>query len=139
MPAFLVGPMMKLAGIAVVVMAMWGLYLGLQHFRAVAAAETKLATAAQAQVAADLKDHERIVKAFEASNTEEAARNARIVIIRKVIHDASTTDACARSPAIAAVLAGLHTPTPAAAHALPGAGAAAAMPAAAGTASATHH
>ena len=41
MPAFLVGPMMKLAGIAVVVMAMWGLYLGLQHFRAVAAAEQR--------------------------------------------------------------------------------------------------
>ncbi len=104
MIAFLLSPLGRWAAMAAVLAALSG-WAWLE--RAGRHAATARADAAEAQAAAKA----RAISALETQAAEAAAQAARIEPIRRVIHAAPKTNACADSPAIRAVLDGLRQGT----------------------------
>lgn len=101
MIAFLVSPLGRWAVVAAVLAALSG-WAWLERAGRQAANARAVAAEAQAEAQA------RAVAALETQAAEAAAQAARIEPIRRVIHAAPKTNACADSPAIRAVLDGLR-------------------------------
>ena len=99
--AFIRSPLGRLAVLAGVVALLVG-WASLERMGRHAANARADAAEAQAEAQA------RAVAALEAQAAEAAAQAARIEPIRRVIHAAPKTNACADSPAIRAVLDGLR-------------------------------
>jgi type VI protein secretion system component VasK len=99
--AFLVSPLGRWAVVAAVLAALSG-WAWLERAGRHAANVRAEAAEAQAEAAA------RAITALEAQAADAAAQAARIEPIRRVIHAAPKTNACADSPAIRAVLDGLR-------------------------------
>lgn len=107
--SLLTGGLGKIIGIGALAVSLLsgGLYLLHQHDNAVRA-EMQVA-ADQAIAAAQEADAKKADEALTAAHAEAAKRIASITAIKEKTHVATPTTACAHSPAVRAMLDGLHT------------------------------
>lgn len=110
MIAFLISPLGKLLGVALLVASLAGACAMWLHAHDSLIVAQRQAAADKAIAAATIEDQARMIAALQAQATKDAELVRQTDALRSKTHSVPTTSACLGSPAVRALIDGLRNP-----------------------------